>query len=98
MSYHDQKTLNYLMRFNNVTKKVGKYCMGCEVFISGDKCFKCGGEDSNKIIEKEQIISTMKGPIVEKPDFSKYPPVVLNPGETFPGQDPTKNRLSRKPS
>ncbi len=82
------------MKFNNITKRMRKYCTGCEVFVYGDKCFKCGGD--NKIVEKEQIISTMKGPVVEKPDFSQFPPVVLNPGEIFPGQDSTKNRLSRK--
>lgn len=112
MSYHDPKTINYLAKFNNITKRIRKYCASCNALIQSDtgfnklvrsvnhsgknaKCYNCGIVDA-RIIEREDIISTMRGPVVEKPDWSKYPPMVLNPGEIFEGQDPSKNRLSRK--
>jgi ribosomal protein S27AE len=59
------------------------------------KCHYCGMKDAD-IIEREVTDGTSPGvKHLAAPDWSQYPPAVLNPDETFEGQDPKKNRLSR---
>lgn len=105
-----ETTIGVISRGTNSKNLARKFCSNCNVMLQNSLideiiavpgfpnknavCFHCGIENAD-IIEREQTVGYIEAKVKETPDWSLHPPVVLNPDETFPGQNSKGNRLSR---